>query len=66
MKFKLDWETVDGLVRCSIKEHMSILETNIKKLQKKKKLKDYEQEDLKFDLIMLEHMSKVHHYFNKE
>lgn len=63
MKFEIDIETADRLVVCSLRDAMDDLKESIKKLKRKKKLEDYEKEDLAESILSLDAMEKVYDYF---
>lgn len=63
MKFEIDVETADRLVVCSLRDAMDDLKESIKKLKRKKKLEDYEKEDLAESILSLDAMEKVYDYF---
>jgi hypothetical protein len=63
MKLEIDLETADRLVVCSLRDAMNDLKQAIKKLKQKKKLEDYEKEDLAYSILHLDAMEKVYDYF---
>lgn len=60
---EIDIETADRLVVCSLRDAMDDLKAAIKELKSKKKLEDYEKEDLADSILGLDAMEKVYDYF---
>jgi hypothetical protein len=60
---KLDSEIVDGLVRTVLEDHRKMTKDSIKKLKAKKKLKDFEKEDLGSQTMLVENLDEVIKYF---
>lgn len=59
----LDSEIVDGLVRTVLEDHRKMTKDSIKKLKAKKKLKDFEKEDLGSQTMLVENLDEVIKYF---
>jgi len=63
MKLEIDDEVVDNLVVSSLTESIEIIEKDIKRLSKMKKLKPHEQQDLEDHLSYIEALKKTRYYF---
>lgn len=63
MKIEMDDEFVDHIVASAIKEHISYVKKNIRELKKKKNLKDFEQQDLGYNVKLLASLQDAHGYF---
>lgn len=63
LKVEIDPETADGIVRCSLKQTIDYLRIDIAKLKKKKKLEDYQKQDLAEHIVSLNAMEKVFDYY---
>ena len=63
MKLELDDDVTDAIVLATLKEHMKCAKANIKTLKKKKNLQPYQQQDLGYNVHLLEAMEVVNKYF---
>lgn len=66
MKLEIDDETVDGIIVASLTNSIELLEGDIKRLEKKKKRKLYESEDLAYALVDLDALKRARHYYGGE
>lgn len=61
---KLDWETADRITADTIKEHLTLVRGNIKRLKaQRKKLGPAQLQDLVDDECLLDSLIDVHRYF---
>lgn len=63
MKIEIDADVLDSVICSSIKETVAYLESDIAALRKRKKLKDFEKEDLNNHLYTLAAMQEVYNYY---
>jgi hypothetical protein len=66
MRLELDDEVTDAIVVATLKEHIKYAKDTVKKLKKKKKLEQYEQQDLGYNVHLLEAMETVNRYFGSD
>lgn len=66
MNIELDDEIVDSIVCEVLGRHVEICKLNIADLRAKGTLKDYELEDLGFNVKMLDALEMTHRYFGGE
>lgn len=62
-KVYIDGDTADGIVVASLKETMDYLRINIKRLKSRKKLADFEKQDLAESIKSLDAMKEVYDYY---
>ena len=63
IKIEVDEDMMDGVIVSSITQSIDYTETEIKRLKKKKGLKAYEKEDLKYHVLNLDSLKRVRYYF---
>jgi hypothetical protein len=63
MKLEIDDEVVDNLVVSALTDSINMVEIEIKKLSKIKKLKPYQKEDLADHLTYIDALKKTRYYF---
>jgi hypothetical protein len=63
MQVKIDAETADRIVVCALRDSIDCLKESIKNLKRKKKLEDYEKQDLADSIRSLDAMEEVYDYF---
>jgi hypothetical protein len=60
---ELDSDIVDSICRCSLKDHIMLHKQSIEKLRQKKKLTQYQKEDLGNQINTLDCLEVVYDYF---
>ncbi len=63
MKIDVSDEFLDELVVSSLRESISMLKDEIKRLKNKKRLADYEKEDLADSILHLDGLQKAYAYY---
>ena len=59
----LDSDVADELVKTILKDHLAMTKASIKKLKAKKKLQDFEKQDLGSQTMLAENLNEVISYF---
>ena len=63
IKIEVDEDMMDGVIVSSITQSIDYTEAEVKRLKKKKSLKAYEKEDLKFHALNLDSLKRVRYYY---
>lgn len=63
MKIELSDEAIEDIMCATLKEHIKYAKKNIRDLNAKKNLKDFEEEDLIHNMTMLVSLKAVYEYF---
>jgi hypothetical protein len=62
-KVEIDGDTADGIVRASLKDSIACLRGSIKKYKSKKRLTEWEKQDMTDACLSLDHLEKTFDYY---
>lgn len=61
---KVDWNELQGIISQVLNNDYYSLKNDIDALQAKESLQDFEEQDLEYDIEILEALRKVHNYYS--